>query len=269
MTGEIPSVEVQAERVTAMKELIGDDIAQAREVVCWTGEDETHMFKRFLVATQWEPGEAAAQLRKTVEWRMEQGILEMRSCAASQVLGGVKEADVLAAIPMMVKVGLLDKAGRQTSVYHVGRADLAKLNTLVSPDVFQRYLVWRLERLTMVLGARLKANLPERASIVIDFEGFNVVRDFNTQTMNFINTLTSMTSLFFPEMMGKMLFINTSWLFKGVWAVVAPWFRPHSRAKIAVLGRGCQTEMLKFYEETVMSQMEECGSVDVDFAVSQ
>lgn len=259
-----PSPDDQDIVVEQLKEILTDDVDAIAKVVCWEGEGVDHMLRRFLVATQWVPKDAAAQLTDTKEWRVKNNILRMRTCPASEILGDIEEEEVLRAMPMMVKVGLHDLTGRQISVYRVGAADLGKLNTIICMDTFKMYLIWRLERLAMILGERLSRNEPERASIVMDLEGFGMSY-FNTQTKNFLSTLTGTTSHYFPEMMGKMIIINAGWLFKGVWAIVSPWLRPHSRAKITVLGRGCDKEMRELYADDAMSQFSECGHISSDF----
>lgn len=261
-----PEGERLRELIDELIQILGDDLEECCEVVCWLGEDQAHMLRRFLVAALWIPEDAAIQLRNTLRWRKEEGILRMRTCSASEVLGDVKEDDILEALPMMVKLGLEDKTGRQVSLYHIGKADIKRLYELVSTKTLQRYLIWRFERLTIVLGRRVEKKLPDRASVVMDLDGFNFVRDFTSDAKSLLSVLMKTTSLYFPEMMGKMVIINSGWLFKGIWTMISPWIRPYSRAKISVLGRNCEAEMRDIYDESCITQLGEVGRKNLDFS---
>lgn len=69
----------------------------------------------------------------------------------------------------------------------------------------------------------------------------------NAKVIGFIKKTSSIAQNYYPEMLGQMLIINTTPLFRGVWAIVKGFLDDKTTKKITVLGEHDYTqELLKY-----------------------
>lgn len=68
----------------------------------------------------------------------------------------------------------------------------------------------------------------------------------NSTAMAIFKATVDIDQHFYPERLHQAYFINSPWIFKGLWAVISPWLDPVTKAKVRLLcvkhvGKSCSS----------------------------
>jgi hypothetical protein len=70
---------------------------------------------------------------------------------------------------------------------------------------------------------------------IMDLDGLSSKHLTNTGR-NYLTAAIHISQAHYPEMLNKLIIINTPWVFNMIWAIVKPWLHERTLAKIIVLG---------------------------------
>ena len=88
----------------------------------------------------------------------------------------------------------------------------------------------------------------EQSLIILDFKGYEITRLFE-KTKAFLQIALSFGQDYYPEMLGKMMLLNTSLLFNAVWVIVKAFIDEKTRKKIHMLGNKYQSKLLEMVDK--------------------
>lgn len=131
----------------------------------------------------------------------------------------------------------MDKLGRPIYIERMGQGSFSKLMQHCSTDELTRYYIQRYEYLTHVMlpAVSIKMHKPvEQLLTIVDMRGFTVSQ-INSKLKAFLTAMSSITQNYYPELLGKLLFINASAFFSVLWQMLSPLLDPKTLSKITVI----------------------------------
>ena len=90
---------------------------------------------------------------------------------------------------------------------------------------------------------KLKKNI-NKIYCVVDLLGLSTSL-MNKQIMDFINKLINVCSKYYPGIMEELVFVNTSLVFRSIWAPCKYLYEYETRQRIKLLGFDYKSELLK------------------------
>ena len=208
-------------------------------------DDKPNLY-RWCVARKFDLGKALQMYRAHIDWRREQGI-GLDDEVHHQHLGPVarKLVDVYV-FPELARVKKAyphayhktDKSGRMVYYDCAGKLDVKALLGVSTIERLTEWFIWELEMTQHVRlpSCSLAAGryMPDFL-VVLDLDGFSIA-SFNADARRFLGMITKLCSDNYPETMSQMVIVNTPWVFRTVWAFVAPMLNQRTREKISMLG---------------------------------
>lgn len=70
---------------------------------------------------------------------------------------------------------------------------------------------------------------------IVDLQGFAISK-FDKDMRDYLKAISKLSQDNYPELLGKMVIINTPWVFKAVWNFVSPMLDKRTRDKISMVG---------------------------------
>ncbi|KAI9500317.1 CRAL-TRIO domain-containing protein [Coemansia spiralis] len=169
---------------------------------------------RFLRARKWDTGRALDMLQKTLRWRAAQGIDELTFYGESRLHYHTLEQGLAFACTR-------DNLNAPVIVIRV-RLNCASDRTV---GAMKRFTCWQIETAQQLAQAS-----DGRITILFDLSGF--ARE--NIDIALVRTLVSLLTNEYPETLALMIIHVDSWLFSGIWALIAPILDPVVRAKIVI-----------------------------------
>jgi hypothetical protein len=140
----------------------------------------------------------------------------------------------------------LDKLGRTVYIEQFKNMDMNKLFKITTQErlvarhirEYEKFTRYRLAACSVKKGENV-----ENGTTIIDLKGvplsqFNSVRKI-------IQTLSDISSNYYPETMGKMFVINAPTLFTAVWSILKSMLDEHTVGKIQIIGSNYQKILLE------------------------
>ncbi|KAJ9515178.1 hypothetical protein QJQ45_002307 [Haematococcus lacustris] len=139
-----------------------------------------------------------------------------------------------------------DKYGRPVYIELLGGLDCGAMLKAAPLERIMKYHIWtweRMERQLLPACSRLVGHPVITATIIIDLAGLSL-RNFTLTAQvsrgpevegRLLSTIAKIDQDYYPEHLGTMFIINTSWFFTTIWAVVYPLLEERTRKKIIVL----------------------------------
>lgn len=131
----------------------------------------------------------------------------------------------------------VDRLGRPIYIERMGQGSYSKLMQQLSTDELTRYYIQRYEYLTHVMlpAVSIKMNKPvEQLLTIVDLRGFTLSQ-INSKLKAFLTAMSSVTQNYYPELLGKLLFINASAFFSVLWQILSPLLDAKTLSKITVI----------------------------------
>ncbi|KAK1444041.1 cral-trio domain-containing protein ykl091c-related protein [Babesia gibsoni] len=187
-------------------------------------------FVRFLRARKFDMNKTSAMLNKYFCWRLEVNVDKIVRSDLSYLRDRVKHY-----LPHAYHG--IDKLGRPIYIERMGQGSCSKLMNNLSTEELTQYYVQRYEYLTHVMmpAVSLKLGKPvEQLLTIVDMRGFQLSH-LNTKLKAFLTAMSSVTQNYYPELLGKLLFINSSTFFSVLWQMLSPLLDAKTLSKIDVI----------------------------------
>ena len=204
----------------------------------WFTQD-LDVYRRYLVARQWNLKAAETQLLATIEWRQQDSTLNLQfhqSPLASQN-----------PYAMSMRIIGVDKDGRPICF-----TSFAQSNDRWNVDANIAHMTLLMESCCQMIYNRLRlngtTNNNETASsrqwiFVIDFDGFAMKDAANPKS----GVLTAKLLQNYPELMNMVILLNSPYLFSGMYALIKPFLDDRVKSKINFVSGRTKTKV--FTEE--------------------
>lgn len=88
----------------------------------------------------------------------------------------------------------------------------------------------------------------EQSFTILDLKGIEITL-FVRKTKEFLQIASSVGQDYYPEMLGTMMLLNTSFLFNAVWAIAKAFIDEKTRKKINMLGYKYQSKLLEMVDK--------------------
>jgi hypothetical protein len=217
------------------------------ELFCSIGYDNPDvLLLRWLRVRKWDVNAAAQQLMNTLTWRHEWGVYALVAKGESEVS---------------------DDEIRMGKVYFMGRDRVGRPITYIfvkdhltgqfSEEATEKLTVLGIETARKLLGAPV-----EMVTAVIDVSGIGR-RNMDYRYVKFIINLLQH---YYPESLGLVLVVNTSWLFSSCWSIIKPWSDPVAGSKIHFLKS--DAELTEFIEPSAIPKRLNGGQPDFKYIPS-
>ncbi|GBE59847.1 CRAL TRIO domain containing protein [Babesia ovata] len=198
-------------------------------------------FVRFLRARKFDINKTSAMLNKYFSWRLEVNVDSIIRSDLTYIRDRVRE---------FFPHGYhgVDRLGRPIYIERMGQGSCTKLLQHLTTEQLTRYYVQRYEYLTHVMmpAASIKLGKPvEQLLTIVDLRGFSLSQ-INTKLRAFLTAMSSVTQNYYPEMLGKLLFINASALFSALWQILSPLLDAKTLSKISVISSKTESRQLVF-----------------------
>ncbi|KAK1937198.1 CRAL/TRIO domain containing protein [Babesia divergens] len=187
-------------------------------------------FVRFLRARKFDINKTSAMLNKYFSWRLEVNVDKILRSNLSYIRDRVREY-----FPHGYHG--VDRLGRPIYIERMGQGSYSKLMQQLSTDELTRYYIQRYEYLTHVMlpAVSIKMNKPvEQLLTIVDLRGFTLSQ-INSKLKAFLTAMSSVTQNYYPELLGKLLFINASAFFSVLWQILSPLLDAKTLSKITVI----------------------------------
>jgi hypothetical protein len=138
-----------------------------------------------------------------------------------------------------------DKEGRTIYIEQMKNLDFNKLMDITTVERLTKKHIREYEKFTqyrLVACSLKKGSNVENGLTIIDLKGVPLSQ-FN-QVRKIIALLSTISSDYYPETMGKMFVINAPMLFTAVWSVVKQMLDEHTVSKIHILGSSYKSQLL-------------------------
>ncbi|KAJ3304717.1 cytosolic factor, phosphatidylinositol/phosphatidylcholine transfer protein [Kappamyces sp. JEL0829] len=209
--------------------------SQFKEILTLTGKlNASHndiLLMRFLRARQLNVQNALKMFQESEEWRAKMNVDKIVTTFRFH-----EHEAVSMLYPRYYHK--TDKLGRSVYIESLGRMDVDKLFQVTSKERLIQHLVREFEKYTSIkCGKEISQGLVILDLLNAPLSQFNSIRLL-------IGELSSISSNYYPETLGKMVIINAPWLFTAIWTVVRAMLDERTAAKISVLGSNYQKELL-------------------------
>ena len=83
--------------------------------------------------------------------------------------------------------------------------------------------------------------------LIIDLDGMALMQIYTM--MGFIQKLLFVDNSYYPECLGKILVVNSGYVFSGIWRCISPLLPKETVAKISILGSSYQSEVMQLVDK--------------------
>lgn len=198
---------------------------------------------RFMRARKFDLEKTMEMFKKFLEWRVEHR---------------TDEAMVIYKCPNVEKAREIyphgyhgtDLEGRPFYIDQPCNFEIDDLLKIVSKEELYVYYVKEYEKLIHIRFPAASAAYGkkiEQSFSLLNLKGFSMGK-LKEKSRNFIKLAIDIGSDNYPEIMYKMFIVNTSFMFKGAWAIISPFLDAKTKKKISIHGSSFQKELFKFVD---------------------
>lgn len=143
-----------------------------------------------------------------------------------------------------------DKWGRTVYIEHLKHLDIPQMFTCTTQE---RFITNHIRNFEKFINYRLPAcsakegHFIEQGLSILDLKGVPLSQ-FN-QVRKIIQSISAISSNYYPEHMGKLVIINSPTLFTAIWVVIKAMLDETTVAKISILGSNYQKELLTLVDK--------------------
>ena len=137
--------------------------------------------------------------------------------------------------------------GEPVFIQMLGEMKISDINRLLPEPLLTQYIIYKINEADKIIFPKCSEKFGKKIDkifSVIDLLGLSTSL-MNKQIMDFINKLTSVCSNYFPGIMESMYFVNTSLIFRSIWAPCKYLYEYETRERIYLLGFDYKKELLK------------------------
>ncbi|EKX72617.1 conserved hypothetical protein [Theileria equi strain WA] len=187
-------------------------------------------FVRFLRARSFDLKKTTVMLNKYFAWRTETDVPRIITTDMTEIREKLRVHHPHA-------YHGVDKMGRPIYIERIGLSNPSKALHELSTQQLTEYYVQRYEYLSHVMlpAASLKSGKRvEQLLTILDLRGFQMSQ-INTKLKAFLSAMTLVTQNYYPELLGKLLFVNTPGMFSALWAIFSGLLDKKTLGKITVI----------------------------------
>lgn len=160
-----------------------------------------------------------------------------------------KNIQAISAMPLDIFQPLIDV--HETGLYGTTREGLpivierlgfTNVKELLKPeydDIRENYMLRLYEGIfTIVLpiASQTISKRVDKLFIIYDVKNVNLPRIFDSKFQQFMKFMIATVQDYYPELLGKLIVVNASFLIKSAWTIVKPWLDKKTRKKIELYG---------------------------------
>ncbi|KAK3269017.1 hypothetical protein CYMTET_22513 [Cymbomonas tetramitiformis] len=202
-------------------------------------EHDSHCMLRFLRARDGDVKQASEMFLNTIKWRAEYGVDDL-----------LKEGynfPEYAAVQEHYPQGYhgVDIEGRPVNIQLVGELNVAKLMQVTTRERLEKQHVYEWEVLLKYKyqACSRQAGRPiTQSTTIIDLKGVTLAKFNSARAL--VQRVSKLDQDYYPEYLHEMIFINTPWIFKTIWAIIRGWVGKRTQDKIKMFGSGYRKELL-------------------------
>jgi hypothetical protein len=137
--------------------------------------------------------------------------------------------------------------GNPVFIQMLGELKISDINRLLPEPLLTQYILYKIVEVEKEIfpkcSEKFKKNI-NKIYCVVDLLGLSTSL-MNKQIMDFINKLISVCSNYYPGIMEELVFVNTSLVFRSIWAPCKYLYEYETRERIKLLGFDYKNELLK------------------------
>ena len=139
------------------------------------------------------------------------------------------------------------KDGEPVFIQMLGELKISDINRILPEPLLTQYIIYKINEVEKIIFPKCSEKLGKKISkvfSVIDLLGLSTSL-MNKQILDFINKFISVCSIYYPGIMSNMYFVNTSLVFRSLWAPGKYFYDYETRERISLLGFDYKEELLK------------------------
>ena len=139
------------------------------------------------------------------------------------------------------------KTGEPVFIQMLGELKISDINRLLPEPLLTQYIIYIINQADKIIFPKCSEKFMKKIDkifCVIDLLGLSTSL-MNKQIMDFINKLITVCSNYYPGIMENMYFVNTSMIFRSIWAPCKYLYENDTRERISLLGFEYKNELLK------------------------
>ena len=137
--------------------------------------------------------------------------------------------------------------GNPVFIQMLGELKISDINRLLPEPLLTQYMIYKINEVDKIIFPKCSEKFGKRIDkifCIIDLLGLSTSL-MNKQIMDFVNKLISVCSNYYPGIMDSMYFVNTSLVFRSIWAPCKYLYEYETRERIFLLGFDYKNELLK------------------------
>ena len=139
------------------------------------------------------------------------------------------------------------KDGNPVFIQMLGELKISDINRLLPEPLLTQYILYKIVEVENEIFPKCSEKFKKKINkvyCVVDLLGLSTSL-MNKQIMDFINKLISVCSKYYPGIMEELIFVNTSLVFRSIWAPCKYLYEFETRERIKLLGFDYKNELLK------------------------
>jgi hypothetical protein len=211
-------------------------------------EDDDIILYRFLRGYQFDVPAATAALNKTLRWRKENKIDEIKEKAVKLEPHQFPHYEKMMRVnPQNLHHGE-DKQGQPFAMAHLGHSDPGLLAQTISEAALKEFMIYQLEyQRARIQKLSHEQGLVIRTVRLVDLSGLGS-KHLNPRGLRVLRSVLSLVQDNYPEMISNVYYVNAPWIFSTLWAMVKPWINAATLEKIRILSGDPKEELLKKFD---------------------
>ena len=137
--------------------------------------------------------------------------------------------------------------GNPVFIQMLGELKISDINRILPEPLLTQYILYKIVEVEKIIFPKCSEKFNKNINkvfCVVDLLGLSTSL-MNKQIMDFVNKLISVCSKYYPGIMENLIFVNTSLVFRSIWAPCKYLYEYDTRERIQLLGFDYKTELLK------------------------
>ncbi|KXJ29799.1 sec14 cytosolic factor [Exaiptasia diaphana] len=193
---------------------------------------------RFLRARSFDVDGAYRQYMATLKWRKDNGI--------DQLLDKPRPLDKEMKNIMSSGFHSYDKQGRPAYFEYTGRTDVQALIQLPLDQIIRRH-VWNCEK-QIARMKEISQEIGKNVETMVHIHDMTGASQVLRKALNLFKKLAKLDQEYYPERMGKIFIVNTTWIFPVLWKCAGVFLDSKTRSKCVVLKTGEIKKLLEYFD---------------------
>ena len=137
--------------------------------------------------------------------------------------------------------------GNPVFIQMLGELKISDINRIFPEPLLPQYILFKIVEVEKTIFPKCSEKFNKEINkvfCVVDLLGLSTSL-MNKQIMDFINKLINVCSKYYPGIMESLIFVNTSLVFRSIWAPCKYLYEYETRERIQLLGFDYKNELLK------------------------